>query len=146
MQKWFVILIVTVIALAVAAGCTDMPAEQPQSPAPSTPAATHTTVPHTTLPAATTIAPSPTLTVSTITVMIADDSFSPAELTVKAGSQVRWVNGDDHPHRVKFTNDAFTAFLLASSQSSSQQFDRVGVYSYTCAIVPSMHGKVTVVA
>jgi len=146
MQKWFVILIAAVAALAVVAGCAETPAEQPPTPASSTPVVKLTTVPHTTMPAATTIAPSPALTISTITVTITDDTFSPADVTVKVGSQVRWVNNDDHPHRVKFTNDAFTAFLLGSSQSFSQQFDRTGVYDYTCAIVPSMHGKVTVVA
>ena len=145
MQKWFVILVIAVAALAVVAGCADTPAEQPSTPSP-TPTLKPTAVPHTTMPAITTIAPSPTLTVSEPTVLISGDALSPAELTVKVGSQVRWVNGDDHPHRVKFSSDALSAFLLSSSQSFSQQFDHPGVYDYTCAMVPSMRGKITVVA
>lgn len=144
MQKWLVILVL-VAALAIVAGCAETPAEQPSTPV-STPTVKQTTVPHTTVPAVTTAAPSPTLTISFPTVMISGDTFSPAELTIKVGSQVRWVNGDDHPHRVTFATGDFTAFLIGASQSSSQQFDRPGVYDYTCAIVPTMHGKVTVVA
>lgn len=143
MQKWFVILIL-VAALAIVAGCAEMPSEQPSTPV-STPVVKQTTVPHTAVPAATTAVPLPTLTVSEITVMISGDTFNPAELTVKAGSQVRWVNGDDHPHRVSFASGGFTAFLLGTSQSNSQRFDHPGVYDYTCLMVPGMHGTITVV-
>ena len=143
MQKWFVLLVLVTL-FVLAGGCTsEVPPEQQSAPVP-TPTLKQTAVPHTPVPTATAI-PVTTLMVSQETVMISDNTFSPAELTVKVGSQVRWVNGDDHPHRVNFATGGFTAFLIGPSQSSSQQFDRPGVYDYSCMIYPTMHGTVTVV-
>jgi plastocyanin len=69
-------------------------------------------------------------------------------MTVKAGSTVRWVNADDHPHRIAFADKAFTTstFLLGASQSASQRFDRAGTFDYSCMIHPSMQGTITVEA
>jgi len=144
MQKWFVLLVLAGIFL-LTAGCTDEAApQQPATPIP-TPTIKPTTIPPT--HPATVATPVPTtLKVSDTTVSIYKYQFDPAKLTIKVGSQVRWVNNDDYPHRVKFANDQFTAFLLGPTQSSSQQFDHVGVYDYTCAMYPSMHGTITVVA
>jgi len=74
--------------------------------------------------------------------------FKPANMTVKAGSTVRWVNADDHPHRIEFENKAFStsAYLLSSSQSASQRFDHAGSYNYSCTIHPYMQGTITVEA
>jgi len=144
MQKWLVFLIL-VAALAFVAGCVEeTPPEQLSTTVP-TPAVKQTSIPHTPVPTATAIPVATTLTVSESTVMIMDNAFSPSELTIKVGSQVRWVNGDDHPHRVNFASGGFTAFLLGASQSSSQQFSRPGVYDYSCMIYPTMHGRITVV-
>jgi plastocyanin len=144
MQKLLVFLIF-VAALVFVAGCVeDTPPEQVSTPVPA-PTVKPTSMPQTPVPAATTVTVKPTLTVSEITVMIMDNTFSPSALTIKTGSQVRWVNGDDHNHRVNFVDGGFTAFLLAPSQSSSQQFYRQGVYDYSCMIYPTMHGRVTVV-
>jgi len=143
MKKWFV-LVVLVAILALVAGCTqETPVEQQSTPVP-TPTVKQTTAQYTPVPV-TTATPSPTLTVSEITVTISDNAFIPKEVAVKVGSQVRWVNADDHPHRVNFATGGFTAFLIGSGQSSSQRFDRVGVYDYSCLIYPTMHGTITVV-
>jgi plastocyanin len=145
MKKWLVLLVL-IGALAVVAGCSEStPSEQPATPVP-TPAVKQTSVPHTPVPTATPLPVATTLTVSDTTVMITDNAFSPTNLTIKVGSQVRWVNNDDHPHRVDFASGGFTAFLLGPSQSSSQQFHRQGVYDYTDVIYPVMHGRITVVA
>jgi plastocyanin len=79
--------------------------------------------------------------------MITGNVFTPANMTVKVGSTVRWVNGDTHPHRIEFVNKAFSssAYLLGSSQSASQRFDRPGTYDYDCMIHPYMKGTITVV-
>jgi plastocyanin len=145
MQKWLVLLVIAAL-LVLTAGCTeDAPPEQPSTPAPTpSPAVKVTTAPRTPVPTMTTI-PVTTLTVSESSVTILDNEFRPAELTIKVNSQVRWVNADDHPHRVKFANDGFSAFLLGAGQSSSQQFYRSGVYQYSDAIYPFMRGTITVV-
>jgi plastocyanin len=69
-------------------------------------------------------------------------------MTVNAGSTVRWVNTDDHPHRIEFEDKSFTesTFLMGSSQSASQRFDRAGSYNYSCMIHPYMKGIITVEA
>jgi plastocyanin len=142
MQKWFVLLVIIAVFGLVAGCAQDTPSGQPSTPV-STPTVKATSVTHTPIPTATTL-PVTTLTVSESTVTITGNSFSPAKLTIKVGSQVRWVNGDDHPHRVSFATGGFTAFLLGTTQSFSQQFDRPGVYDYTCMIYPTMHGTITV--
>jgi plastocyanin len=142
MQKWFA-LIALVAVLALVAGCTqETPSEPASTPVPTT-LVRPTTVLKTPVPV-TTVAPSPTLTVTELTVTISDNAFIPKEVTVKVGSQVRWVNADDHPHRVSFVTGGFTAFLLGAGQSSSQKFTRPGVYDYSCMIYPTMKGTVTV--
>jgi plastocyanin len=145
MQKWFV-LFALVALLVLTCGCTqEAPSEQPSTPVP-TPTVKQTILPQPSLTTATTI-PVTTLSVSDTTITIMDNAFNPANLTVKAGSQVRWVNGDDHPHNIEFANKAFSTsrYLLGASQSFSQQFDRPGTYDYDCLIHPYMHGTITVV-
>jgi plastocyanin len=68
-------------------------------------------------------------------------------MTVKVGSTVRWVNADDHPHRIAFTKEGFleTPYLLGASQSASQRFDSSGTFDYFCTIHPYMRGTITVV-
>jgi plastocyanin len=69
-------------------------------------------------------------------------------MTVNVGSTVRWVNTDDHPHRIEFTDKAFSTstYLLGASQSASQRFDRAGTYDFSCTIHPEMQGTITVEA
>lgn len=144
MQKWLA-LITLVAILVLVAGCTqETPVEPSSTPVPAT-TAKQVTSQKTPLSVATTIPPTPTLTPTELTVWIYDTGFSPKEVTVKLGSQVRWVNADEGPHRVSFVTGGFTAFLLAPGQSSSQKFTRPGVYDYSCIIAPTMQGRVTVV-
>jgi len=144
MQKWLVLLVL-VSVFALAAGCADEKSSD-QQPAPvQTPVVQQTTAKSTPVPV-TTATPTATLPPDEeVTVTISDNTFRPEKVTIRVGSQVRWVNADDHPHRVSFATGGFTAFLLGSGQSSSQKFARPGVYDYTCLIYPSMHGTVTVV-
>ncbi len=143
MQKWFVLLALGALLL-LACGCTqEAPSEQLSTPV-LKPIAQQSSLPQPSLTTATTI-PVTTLSVSVTTVTIMDNAFNPAELTVKVGSQVRWVNGDDHPHRIQFASKEFSTFLLGAGQSASQQFYSPGVYDYTCLIHPYMHGTITVV-
>ena len=79
------------------------------------------------------------------TVNIANNAFVPNALIIRAGSQVRWTNNDDHAHRIMFQNQQYTTFLLGPEQSSSQQFNRPGTYDYSCNLYPSMQGRITVV-
>jgi len=144
MQKWLALMALVAVLVLVAGCAQETPAEPTSTPVPAT-TAKQVTAQKTPLPVATTIPPTPTLTPTELTVYIYDTGFSPKEVTVKVGSQVRWVNADEGPHRVSFVTGGFTAFLLAPGQSSSQKFTRPGVFDYNCIIAPTMQGRVTVV-
>ena len=137
MKKGAILLAITIIMIAVC-GCT-------QNPAPSQPAANVTTPQL--IAESQTVVSTPTLqkttTVSDNTVRIKNLAFDPADITVKAGSTVRWVNQDSVPHRVVFVDGADST-VLAATQSWSRKFDEAGTYDYTCTIHPAMRGTVIV--
>jgi plastocyanin len=77
-------------------------------------------------------------------VVIANFSFEPATLTVKAGTTVTWVNRDDEPHTATATDKRFNSKTLDTGDRFSQKFDAPGVYNYYCALHPHMTGKIIV--
>lgn len=128
------------LVLIVSCGCT-------QSSIPAQPTATMTVNAQTSvLPIVTiTQVPQTTNSVSANKVNIINFAFDPANITVKAGSIVRWVNGDAVPHRIQFDDKHISAsFILAPSDSWSQKFDEPGIYPYICLVHPEMHGTVIV--
>jgi plastocyanin len=139
-------LLIIAFMLLLTCGCTDTSPAQP-AVTPTTATATPSPVITTILPM-TFITPERTASVSDNTITIVKNTFKPANMTVKAGSTVRWVNADDHPHRIEFLDKSFTtsAFLLGSGQSASQRFDHAGAYDYSCMIHPFMQGTITVEA
>ena len=140
------VLLTVAILLILTSGCSEAPPAQPTASPTSvlaTPSPVITTTP---TPGST---PSRTASVSDNTITIVKNTFKPAaNMTVKVGSTVRWVNADDHPHRIGFADKAFTTstFLLGASQSFSQRFDRAGTFDYSCMIHPFMQGTITVEA
>jgi plastocyanin len=80
------------------------------------------------------------------TVVIDNFSFSPAQLSVAAGSTVTWENHDDMPHTI--VNDAtpreFKSAPLDSGEHFSQTFSKPGTYKYFCSIHPHMTGTIVV--
>jgi plastocyanin len=79
-------------------------------------------------------------------VAIDNFTYSPAVLTVAAGTKVTWVNRDDVPHTV--TSPAKPRVLdsgtLDTDQSFSHVFSNPGTYEYFCAVHPKMTGKIIV--
>lgn len=138
------VLLLVVSLSILTCGCAESPPAQPATaPAPGT--ATPSPEISLTLPVSL-MTPPRTASVSDNTIMIVKNTFRPADMTVKNGSTVRWVNSDDRPHRIEFEDKSFStsAFLLGSSQSASQRFDRAGSYNYSCMIHPEMRGTITV--
>jgi plastocyanin len=90
------------------------------------------------------------------TVTIENFAFTPAKLTVKAGTTVTWTNQDSAAHDVTSTDgpgvDAATTATFASGDMSqgdtfSFTFDTPGTYYYECTIhasMASMHAQVIV--
>jgi plastocyanin len=77
-------------------------------------------------------------------VKIANFTFDPHTLTVKAGTTVTWVNADDIPHLVSEKYGIFRSSALDTNDRFSQTFSTAGTIEYFCAIHPHMTGKIVV--
>ena len=80
----------------------------------------------------------------TITVRISGMRFEPANLTVKPGTRVNWVQGDRMPHTVSGKGNGLRSNTLQSGQTFSFTFNEAGRYDYACDFHPSMRGAVVV--
>jgi len=77
-------------------------------------------------------------------VKIANFTFDPPTLTVKAGTTVTWINADDIPHLVSEKDGKFRSSALDTNDKFSQTFSTAGTVEYFCAIHPHMTGKIVV--
>jgi len=77
-------------------------------------------------------------------VTIDNFSFSPATITVKAGTQVTWTNHDDIPHTVVSDDKSFKSKALDTDEKFTFTASKPGTYSYYCSIHPKMTGKLIV--
>jgi plastocyanin len=77
-------------------------------------------------------------------VTIDNFTFSPPELTVAAGTTVKWINHDDIPHSVVENKKAFRSKALDTDDSYSFTFASAGTFSYFCGLHPHMVGKIIV--
>jgi plastocyanin len=71
-------------------------------------------------------------------------SFSPATVTVPAGTTVRWTNRDDIPHTVVSDDKTFKSKALDTDEQFTYTFTKPGTYSYFCGLHPKMTAKVVV--
>jgi plastocyanin len=78
------------------------------------------------------------------TIKIANFTFDPPILTVKAGTTITWVNADDIPHVVTEKDGKFRSSALDTDDKFSQTFRTSGTVEYFCAIHPHMTGKIVV--
>ena len=79
-----------------------------------------------------------------VEVKIDNFSFSPATITIPAGTTVRWTNRDDIPHTVVSDDQKFASKALDTDDQYSYTFTKPGTYGYFCSIHPKMTGKVVV--
>ena len=71
-------------------------------------------------------------------------NFTPATVTVAAGTTITWTNNDDVEHTVTASDNSFSSKALETGDTFSYTFAQPGTYSYFCAIHPFMTGRVTV--
>jgi plastocyanin len=131
--------LLVVVALAVLAGCGS-----------TSSAGGETNAPTATVAPADTAAPTNTTgsTGSTDNVVnVGNFQFSPATLTVKAGTTVTW-KGASGSHTVTSDADSPMAFDQGISQGGTVTvtFAKAGTYKYHCSIHASMHGTIIVTA
>jgi plastocyanin len=81
---------------------------------------------------------------TTTTVSIQDFFFSPANVSVPAGTTVTWVNEGNVPHTVTSDDGQFDSGVLMPGDSYTVMFKGQGTITYHCSIHPSMMGSVTV--
>jgi plastocyanin len=79
-----------------------------------------------------------------MTVKIDNFTFNPAELTVKPGTTVTWVNGDDTPHSVVEAGGKFHSKPLDTGEKFTMTFADAGEITYFCGIHPKMTGKIII--
>jgi plastocyanin len=95
------------------------------------------------MPAPTASASAP---VATDTVDITNFAFSPATITVKAGSTVVCTNNDTIQHDITFDGGDIASNDLNHNDTFSHTFRTAGTFHYICSIHPFMHGTVIVTA
>ena len=74
-------------------------------------------------------------------------AFDPATLTIKAGTQVEWVNMSDAPHTVSpDTAGTFTGTTSTIEKGANfmTTFTTAGTFAYHCNIHPYMKATITV--
>ncbi len=77
-------------------------------------------------------------------VEIKDFAFSPADLTIRAGTKVTWVNRDAAPHNAVADGKTWSTEVLTKNSSGTVTFESPGVYTYHCSIHPYMKAVLTV--
>jgi plastocyanin len=73
-------------------------------------------------------------------------TFTPATLTVQAGTTVTWTNADDIPHAVAASDKSFRSKALDTDEHFSFTFRQPGTYAYFCSLHPHMTGRIIVAA
>jgi plastocyanin len=81
---------------------------------------------------------------NSVQVTIDNFNFTPAAMTVSAGTKVTWVNKDDVPHTVTSDDKLFGSRALDTDDTFSFTFQSPGTYTYYCSVHPKMTGKVVV--
>ena len=77
-------------------------------------------------------------------VEIKNDAFSPATLTITAGTTVIFTNDDDDAHTVTAANGSFDSKGLDTNDRWRHTFAKPGTYAYFCQLHPFMKGTIVV--
>jgi plastocyanin len=77
-------------------------------------------------------------------VMIDHFAFLPGVVTVRAGTQVTWINHDDIPHTVDSTQGKFKSAAMDTADKFQFRFTEPGEYPFYCRMHPKMTGKIIV--
>jgi len=81
---------------------------------------------------------------SGVQITIDNFSFTPATVTVKAGTEITWQNRDDIPHTVVSTDNVFKSKALDTDDKFSFTPTKPGTYTYFCSIHPKMTATLVV--
>jgi plastocyanin len=82
--------------------------------------------------------------VRTQSIQIRNFAFTPSVMTIDRGTTVTWTNGDEEPHAIVATNQAFRSGALDTNGHYSFTFNTAGEFGYFCSLHPQMRGKIIV--
>lgn len=96
--------------------------------------------------AASTLVGRPARAAGTVEVSIREYKFTPALLTVKVGTTVRWTNHEKRTtHSILFLGPGgFESERFFPDESWQRRFDQPGSYPYSCGPHPEMKGQIDV--
>lgn len=78
-------------------------------------------------------------------VEVIDARFQPAELRIRAGDTVTWVNRERRTsHSIVFDQSGAESERFFPGESWSYRFDTVGEHPYHCGPHPEMRGRIVV--
>lgn len=77
-------------------------------------------------------------------VVIRGFAFGPAEVRVRAGERVTWINCDEVAHTSTADGGEWASPLLAPGDAFTQTFAAPGDFAYHCEPHPFMRGRVIV--
>lgn len=85
--------------------------------------------------------------VSTYTVEMKSNRYTPSTLTIKKGSTVKWVNKDNTSHTVTGDKSSYniSSKTLKKNDTYSKKFTTTGTYYYHCKNHSNMKAKIIVV-
>ncbi len=81
---------------------------------------------------------------TTHTVEIRGMAFAPAQLTIKAGDTVVFVNRDRAPHTATGRGGTFDSGRLRRGDQAALTFTSAGTYDYFCEVHPRMTAQIVV--
>jgi plastocyanin len=128
-----VLLLTMVLALS---GCSS------PTPPPSSSAPPPAEIPSAT-PSPSSTAPAKKTAAHTI-IEIRTGSFSPAQITVKKGTQVVWSNTTKTPHGIAFDDGSLSSPLIEAGDVAGHTFTKTGTYKYHDSLYPNVKGTVEV--
>jgi plastocyanin len=71
-------------------------------------------------------------------------AFAPAEIRIRVGQRVEWINSDPTVHTVTADDRSWGSELIQEGERYSRLFDQPGRYPYHCIPHPMMRGVVVV--
>ena len=82
----------------------------------------------------------------TAEVDIKEYKYHPAELKIKVGTTVKWINNEKRvSHSILFAGPGgFESDRIFPGESWQRVFDKPGTYAYSCGPHPEMKGKIEV--
>jgi plastocyanin len=79
-----------------------------------------------------------------VRVRIVDNRFRPRNITIQAGTVVKWVNRGNRNHTSTSTGSLWNSGILNPDESFRRRFRQEGTFDYRCTIHASMTGTITV--